>query len=432
MNLSNIILSKEQEEAVDLCADMNVRIASVTGQAGTGKTTILKMAHFRLEEELKTIFGFDHNDMPRYSIALAAPTGRAAKRIEEATNLNASTIHRMLRFSVPKDDDDFGLPAYSKMNPMPFDVVLIDEASMVSEELRRALIDAMKRGSIIRFFGDKNQLPPIGTYDKTGRRNPNFSPFAKDLKTFPSVTLTKNFRSTDGIIELADRVIKNKMPMANDQVSILRIGNTDTQNRILTIAQDIDFTTDKAQIICPTNKTVHGTENINKAIQQRFNPERDKITVFKKEPDGTMTIRSFKRNDKVLWTQNDYNLNLMNGAIGRILDFNKENGTVYINMDGRDIEISAQMEAFNATTGEKYTYDPRHYLNLGYAISTHKSQGSQFDLVLFVCSRTRAANRQNVYTAVTRAKEKLIILNVAGSLTYALDTLVDIERETYS
>ena len=105
---------------------------------------------------------------------------------------------------------------------------------------------------------------------------------------------------------------------------------------------------------------------------------------------------------------------------------------MWINMDDRDIEINAQMEAFNNTTGEKYVYDPRHYLNLGYAISTHKSQGSQFDIVLFVCSRTRAANRQNVYTAVTRAKEKLIILNVAGSLTHALDTLVDINRESYT
>lgn len=429
---TDIILSKEQEEAVELCADTSIRIACVTGQAGTGKTTILKKSHERLVEELEITKGFSPAGDPQFSIALAAPTGRAAKRIQEATGLRASTIHRMLRFTVPKDDDDFGLPAYSKMNPMPFDVILIDEASMIAEDLRRALIDAMKRGSIIRFFGDINQLPPIGTYDSTGRKNPNFSPFAKDLRTFPSVTLTKNFRSTDGIIELADRVIRNKMPMANDQVSILRIGNVDTQNRVLTIAQDIDFTNDGAQIICPTNKTVHGTENLNKAIQQRFNPEREKITIFKKEKDGTMTVRSFKKNDKVIWTQNDYNLNLMNGSIGRVLDFDKERGTMWINMDDRDIEISAQMEAFNPSTGEKYVYDPRHYLNLGYAISTHKSQGSQFDIVLFVCSRTRAANRQNVYTAVTRAKQKLIILNVAGSLTYALDTLVDIERETYS
>lgn len=426
------ILSKEQEEAVELGSDLYTRIACVTGQAGTGKTTIMKKIYERLYDQLMGIHGTSATGTEQFSIALAAPTGRAAKRIQEATGLHASTIHRMLRFSVPKDDDDFGLPAYGKMNPMPHDVILIDEASMVTAELRRAIIDAMKKGSIIRFFGDINQLPPIGKYDPKGKLNPNFSPFAKDLRTFPSVVLTKNYRSTDGIIELADRVIRNKMPMANEQVSLHRIVSTNTNQEIMKLAEEIDFTKDTAQIICPTNVTVHGTENINKAIQQRFNPEREKITIFKTEQDGSKTIRSFKKNDKVIWTENDYNLNLMNGSIGRVLDFNKETGTIWLNIDDRDIEIPAMMEAFNSTTGEKYKYDPRQRLNLGYAISTHKSQGSQFETVLFVCSRTRAANRQNVYTAVTRAKKKLIILNVAGSLTYALDTLVDINNETYS
>lgn len=427
-----ILLSDEQQAAVDMGGDLSIRICSITGQAGTGKTTILKQVYERLYDALAAKYGVDTFDKANFSIAICAPTGRAAKRVEEATGLKAMTIHRLLRFSVPVDDDDFGLAAHTKMNPLPDKAILVDEASMINEDLRRFLIDAMNRNTVIRFFGDVNQLPPIGGYDKTGKKNPHFSPFARDLNRFPSVVLTKNFRSTDGIIELADRIIKNKMPMNNDQVAITRVVVQSASNAIMQFAEQINFTGDKAQIICPTNITAYGTDTINRAIQQRFNSEKDKITTYKKDRAGTLITRSFKRGDKVLWTENDYAMALMNGSLGRVIDFDKETGTIWLNIDNRDVEIPSQLEAFNPTTGQKYTYDPRLALNLGYAISTHKSQGSQFDTVLFVCSRTRAATRQNVYTAVTRAKSRLLILNIAGSLSTAIENKVDILRETIS
>lgn len=431
LSSQQIFLSDEQQRAVDLCGDLSVKIACVTGQAGSGKTTTMRKAHDAVEDAFLDTIGRDERGEAKFSIRIAAPTGRAAKRVEEATGLKAMTIHRLLRFSTPEDDDDFGLPAYTKMNPMPYDAIFIDEASMLTTELRRSLIDAMKRGSIIRFFGDVNQLPPIGKTDNAGRRNPNFSPFAKDLQRFPSVTLTKNYRSTDGIVELSDRIIRNRMPQANSQVTITRVVSTSTGNEILKLAQEIDFTSDNAQIITPTNKTTHGTEPINRTIQQRFNPEKESITVFKRDRDGQLETRKFKRGDKIIWTDNNYDLDLMNGTLGRVLDFNTETGTIHIAIEGRDLAIPSQLEVFNSFTGEKFTFDPRTQMQLGYAITTHKAQGSQFDTVLFICARSRALNRQNIYTAVTRAKQRLIILNVGGSLAQGLDTKVNIADETF-
>lgn len=415
-----INLSEEQSNAVDLCCDFSHLIASVTGAAGTGKTSVLANVYERLVEEIRIKYSMER-EAALEAVKLAAPTGRAAKRIEEATGISAVTIHRMLRFSVPSDDKDHGLPAHNKFNLMPYYAILIDEASMVPVDLRRAVIDAMRRGAVVRFFGDINQLPPV---PKEGEKP--FSPFAQDLQKFPSITLTKNFRSTDGIIDLADRVIKNKMPLENSQVKIHKISGINAKSLIMNIAERIDFTSDRNQIICPTKNTTYGTNEINRAIQQKFNPQKEKITLFKKGEDDKTIATSFKRGDKLLWTKNDYNLNLINGTLGTVLDFDLESGDIFITADGRDIAIPARMKTFNATTGEEYSYDPRQQMDLGYAISTHKSQGSQFDNVLFVLSRSRAASRQNVYTAITRAKFKIEIINIANAMSAALDNLVNI------
>lgn len=416
-----INLSEEQSNGVDLCCDFTKTIACVTGAAGTGKTSVLQVLYERLVDAIIEKYNVSEEEAKEL-IILAAPTGRAAKRIEEATGISAMTIHRMLRFSVPKDDADFGLPAHNKFNLMPYYAILIDEASMVPQDLRRAMIDAMRRGAVIRFFGDINQLPPVPKEGETP-----FSPFAQDLQKYPAITLTKNFRSTDGIISLSDRVIKNKMPLQNEQVKIHKISGIQTKSLIMSIAERIDFTSERNQIICPTKTTTYGTVEINRVIQQKFNKNREKITIYHhdRHTDKTTSI-SFKRGDKILWTKNDYNLNLINGTLGTILDFDEESGDIAINADGRDISIPAKMKTFNPTTGEAYYYDPRLQLDLGYAISTHKSQGSQFDNVLFVLSRSRAASRQNVYTAVTRAKFKIEIINIANALSFALDNLVNI------
>lgn len=408
-----INLSDEQLDAIELCADISQRIVCVTGQAGTGKTTILKNSYESLESILGTVMAVNGDEIS--AVVLAAPTGRAAKRIEEATGIPAMTIHRMLRYTTPEEEDDKTYPRHTRSNPMPYECILIDEASMIDEELWNGLIAAMKKGSVIRFFGDINQLPPVMSK----------SPFKKALEKFPTVELTHNYRSDDGIIAVSDKVIRGRIPTANERVNIYRIKSVEVPAVVTKLCNEVNFMSMDNQIIAPTQRTKHGCDNINKLIQQKFNQEKEKITIFQKnKTTGEVTARAFKRGDKVLWTKNDYTLEIMNGTLGRVIDFDAESGVIRVNFEGSDYDIPPKLEAFNPTTGQRFTYDPRNYLMLGYAITTHKSQGSQFDTVLYALSASRAATRQNLYTAITRAKYKLVILNAAGALAHALNNKV--------
>jgi exodeoxyribonuclease V alpha subunit len=394
--------SEEQQNAIDLCIDITKRIVCVTGQAGTGKTTILKGVYNALLER------YTEED-----IVLAAPTGRASKRIEEATGITASTIHKMLRYTKPIEEGDNGLPRHDKANPLPNKIVLIDEASMIDPTLWRGIIDALPKGGVIRFFGDINQLPPIANDAK--------SPFAEALVRFPSTILSHNYRSQDGIISLSDRVIKGSIPIANEQTQIFRIKSVETMTKIKSVCDSMDFTKLCNQIICPTQKTKYGCEAINNFIQQQYNPEKTKIQTFQKNTIDEVIVRTFKKNDKIIWTANNYDLTIMNGTLGTIKEFDEVEGSIVITIDGEDKVIPPQMESFNPYTNEKFRYDPRNALMLGYAVTTHKAQGSQFDAVLYVVSNSRANTRQNIYTAVTRAKNKLVIFDVANGLATGIN-----------
>jgi exodeoxyribonuclease V alpha subunit len=411
----NLSLSQEQQDAVDLCADLSHRLVCVTGPAGTGKTTILKEVYKEINQQLP----LPPTDSSLESfICLAAPTGRAAKRIEEATNIPAVTIHRMMRYTTPEKDGDETLPQHNKQNPLPYRVVLIDEASMLDTTLWRNVLDALLRGAVIRFFGDINQLPPV-----VGK----VSPFKQAMDRFPTQILTHNYRSDDGIISISNKIINGKLPTANEQANFFRIKSADVMFEIKRLCQEVDFTKMHSQIISPTNKTKFGCAAINLFIQQRFNPEKEKITTYQKDPQGDVLVQSFKRNDKIIWTKNDYTLGIMNGTLGVVKDFDDETGEIVLTLDGdNDIIIPPSIRGFNPSTGQEFTYDPRNYIMLGYAITTHKSQGSQFDTVLYVITRSRAATRQNVYTAATRAKTKLVVLNVNGCLSSALSNVAEI------
>lgn len=403
----DITYSPDQEQAISLCCDLSHRIACVTGQAGTGKTTILKDVYNALLE----VYNEDEE-----AIVLAAPTGRAAKRIEEVTGITAMTIHRLLKYTMPEDDNDVGLPRHGKNNPLPHSVVIVDEASMIDQELWRGLISSLKNTAIIRFFGDINQLPPISFNNK--------SPFAHALANFPSQTLLHNYRSDDGIIAASDRIINGSMPITNKQVQMFFIKNTETMYHIRNLCDSIDFTKTESQIIVPTQRTKYGCNPINVFIQQRYNPAKEKIQTYQKDINDDVLIQSFKIGDKVLWTKNDYTVGIMNGSIGKVQAIDHEGGTITVDFGGNYKEIPPQVRTYDPITGKPFTYDPRNRLTLGYAITTHKAQGSQFDTVLYVVSRSRAATRQNAYTAVTRAINKLIIIGISGALMTAVNTKV--------
>ncbi len=389
-------LSQEQTEAVELCVDTSNRVVGITGRAGVGKTTILKNAHEEIELH------------PRI---LAAPTGRAAKRIQEATGIPAMTIHRMMKYAMPADDDDASLPAHTKDNPLPYKAIFIDEASMVDQELYRNVIDAMPTGSVIRFFGDANQLPPV---------NGN-SPFLSLLERFPSMELTHNFRSADGIVSAATSILEGKTPQSNDKFSMIHPGTGVLLNAALEFIDD-SYRGLSKQIIIPTKKGKYGTTGVNRFLQQKLNPNGERLRVtYQDEKTQEAYDMEWRVGDKIINTKNDYNIKLMNGQIGWVTEIDKEDGVIHAQFDDKEYIIPPIIEQFDERRGRTvFRYDPRKNIDLAYAITTHKAQGSEFDTVLLMLNRSYVLNRANFYTAVTRAKNKVICLMGPGALMNAM------------
>lgn len=389
-------LTEEQHEAIELCANRNNKLAGVTGEAGTGKTTILKQVH--------ELTGGD-------AVCLCAPTGRAAKRISEATGIPALTIHRMMRFSMPEDDDEAGMPAYDKNNRLPYKTILVDESSMVNEDLYRCVIDAMQPSSVIRFFGDANQLPPV-----EGK-----SPFIRLLDKFPSAVLTNNFRSQDGVVSCARDIIRGRIPSPNDQFEMMNPG---TGNMLPIIDEMIDdtFRGLNSQVIIPTKKGKYGTFAINKHMQRRLNGDAPTMSFeWDDKYSGEREKRTFGVGDKVIWTKNDYKLNLFNGEIGWVMEVDDEGGDICCRFDGRDKIIPPILESYDPRSGRPiFNYDPRRNMDLAYAITTHKAQGSEFDRVLLMLNNSFVLNRANFYTAVTRARKHVWCVFGSGGLRAAM------------
>lgn len=389
-------LTEEQETAVLLCVDPTKRVVGVTGQAGTGKTSILKEAYYRCDFE---------------TIALCAPTGRAAKRITEATGIPAMTIHRMMRYSMPADEDDESLPAHSADNPLPYMCVFVDESSMVGEDLYRNLVDALPPGGVIRFFGDANQLPPV-----EGK-----SPFLNVLDRWPSATLTHVFRSNDGIIAAASSILNGRTPKSNDKFAMVNPGVGNMINAMLEFIDD-GYRGMQGQIIIPTKKGKYGTEAVNKYLQRHLNGDSKKKLRLRWEVENSEAIeREYRPGDKIVWTKNDYKLHLMNGQIGWVVDVDEEDGNIYANFDGEEKLIPPLLETYDERRGRSvFNYDPRKNMDLAYAITTHKSQGSEFERIVLLLNRCWPLNRNNFYTAVTRARERVTCIMGPGALMDAM------------
>jgi exodeoxyribonuclease V alpha subunit len=391
----------EQQHAVDLCCDFTQPIASVTGGAGTGKTLVL--GHVYKEVKSRTNL-----------VGLCAPTGRAAKRIQELTGIPAKTIHRLLEFPLPDedigDDQEFGQPRRNRQNPLVHRMVIVDEASMIDPQLYRCLLDALPPNGVIRFFGDNNQLPPVES-DGT------LPPFFKVLEEFPAITLTYNFRSEDAIVGNAMRILSGRIPIRNPQFEILY---SSEPIKLLMEFVNQDFTRDDHQIIVPTRRGRVGTMRINPSLQLRFNPHGDLLLLPRF--DGKEADLAVRGDDKFLWIKNDYQLNLFNGEIGRIQWVDPEDGSLGIKADNREIEIPARVRTYSAYLKTMINYDPRKQLELGYAITTHKAQGSEFETIIYCIAKGHfyLLNRRNFYTAVTRAKKNVIIISDRNAMHTSL------------
>lgn len=393
-------LSPEQEQGVETCTDPTTRMAAVTGPAGTGKTTILK----HVAEDVRA----NHR-----TVMLCAPTGKAARRITEATGLIARTIHKTLGFPMPDDrgkqfldangdpvpDGPPGEPRYNKRNPLPVHTLLVDEASMIGPTLWKQIMDAMPPGGVVRFFGDTNQLPPI---------EEGLSPFRRLLNTPNAVYLTHNYRSSDAIVGNAIRILSSRLPKRNDSFEII-YSNTPYDAAIDFLKGRKEYTTDEHQIITPQRRKGRvTTDRFNRTLQMLYNKRKGKLALLRLEKtDEPLTV---KPGDKAIWVKNDYNLSLLNGDIGRIVSLDEEDGSLQMDIDNRAVLIPPEMEG-KGQWG-RYWYDPRKQIELGYAITTHKSQGSEFDSVVYVISGNQPylLNRNNLYTAITRAKSKVTII----------------------
>lgn len=412
----------KQQEAVDLCCDIEQRVVGVTGPAGSGKTTILRTVYNRL---------VDHG----YRVALGAPTGKAAKRIFEATGIPALTFHRLLEYSHPGDPDpktgkrvQFSFPRRTRSNPLDIDVLLADEYAMVNWEVHRSLFDALPNGGSIRVFGDNNQLQPIEE-DKRLQDEP--SPFTMLLSKFRSVELDTVHRQAEGsgILLNLQQILRGRMPTRNDQWALRFTDRPVDELRELILDgldEGIDFSTIDNQVITVQHKSWVGTGKLNSMIQALF---RDKLDPAQLIPRNSWVegengekggfIRMYV-GDKVIVTRNTYDLMIFNGEIGKIIEFSQD-GEIVVDLGDREVVIPPSLLVLSRY-GKMIEVDPRKDLDLAYAITTHKMQGSECKRVVYMLNKSTSfmQNRRNLYTACSRGKEHVTIISDQRSLTTSL------------
>lgn len=394
---SSIELSPMQHEAVKTAFGGGVLV--ITGGPGTGKTTIMKI--------IMEIF-----QSHEYKIALCAPTGKAAKRLSESCGMEAKTLHRLLEVEV--SDVQNQRFAKNEYNPIDADVVIIDEMSMVDIVLFGALLKALKRGTCLIMAGDSDQLPSVGAGNvlhdiiKSG--------------VIPSVRLNEVFRQAEQsrIVTNAHRINMGEMPLENDSKSDFFFMNRTPETALETICELCSGRLGKAygfdsindiQVLSPSRKGIVGTVNLNKVLQQKLNPPSSE----KKEKK--FGERIFRVGDKVIQTRNNYDMiwslpdgsgdgfGIYNGDIGTVLDISQKEKTLRILFDDNKIV--------------EYDFSSVEDLEIAYALTVHKSQGSEWSAVVIpVCSFPPMLMTRNLlYTAVTRGKKLVVLVGSLGSVS---------------
>lgn len=396
----NMKYNEEQKEAIKESYLKNFLI--ITGGPGTGKTTIMK-AIVELYKEMNKLTTSELNE----KIALLAPTGRAAKRMSESTLYKASTIHRFLKWN--KDNDSFQINEYNKSK---VEFVLIDEASMIDTFLFSNLLKGLSVNTKIILVGDYDQLPSVGPgqvlHDAI---NSNM------LKVYYLKELYRQGKNSN-IISLAYDIRNNslnkKLFNEEDDLTFIECHDTEVLDNISLIASTYKDTSYKEfQVLAPMYKTINGIDNINNTLQKIFN----KKTKEKKEISVGEVI--YREGDKVIQLTNMPDDNVYNGDIGIISKIVlKPNKEIYIDFDGNVV---------------RYTSANFNKFKLAYAISIHKSQGSEFEIIVIplVKGFRKMLYRKLIYTGVTRSKKKLFLVGDYQALEMAVaNTSSDIRRTT--
>ena len=381
--------NQEQLEAIRLSCIKNLLI--VTGGPGTGKTTIINT----ICEMYKQLNKLSHQDLMS-KIALLAPTGRASKRISESTNLPASTIHRFLKWN--KENNKFGVNEYHKSS---VDFVIIDEFSMVDTYLFDSLLKGLRYDTKIVIVGDYNQLPSVGP-----------GQLLRDMiesNVLNVVKLKQLYRQKENsnIISLAYQINEDSLDTSvvfnkNDDLVFIPMPQDKVTSEIVRIANDYMDSDTIPQVLAPMYKGMNGIDYINVLLQNVFNPKN------KNSKEIIINDVVFRENDKVIQLSNMPDENVFNGDIGCIEEIkNGSKKEVYINFDGNRV---------------KYTPANFQKFKHAYAISIHKSQGSEFDVVIIpiVNGYGKMLYRKLIYTAVTRVKKKLYLIGEIDALEKAI------------
>jgi len=407
---------EDQLKAIESCVDREKRIVPISGTAGTGKTSIMKTAYEELTDS-------------GARVVMCAPTGKAAKRITEATGIQAMTQHRLLEYPHPGElDEKTGKPLRTtepkrdKFNPIEFDVVLGDEYAMCNHEVHRNLLDALPRSGCIRMFGDVNQLQPIES-SKRLREQP--SPFQEMLARFDGIILNKIHRQAEGsnIITNGRLITQGQMPRRTEdfQMKITEKPVEEVTGIVMdSLEEGIDFATIQHQIISPTNIGWIGTQALNMQIQSFLQPaDKPYVELERQKWVKDMEFLRVYQGDKVIFTVNNYDLGIFNGESGVVKEAS-DLGVVVVDFGDKVVDIPMAMEV--DTTRGTAIINPQKDLDLAYVITTHKSQGSEYDTVVYVMNKSRAfnLNRKNLYTGISRAKKKVILVTDQRALSLSL------------
>ena len=390
-----IELAPDQRRAVETAAAEPITI--ITGGPGVGKTTIVRAVLSVFEGR-------------KLTVRLAAPTGRAAKRLNESTGHEASTLHRLLEM-----DPRSGSFQRSKDNPVEADALIVDEASMIDLELMHGLVEALRTGTRLVIVGDADQLPSVGP-----------GAVLRDLiasDVIPTVRLTRIFRQGEasGIVENAHRILRGEMPESassddpkGDFFIVSRQNPEDAAGVVrelvsARIPRKFGFDPQRdIQVLTPMHKGAAGTQALNELLQHTLNPLGPAL-----EARG----QKLRAGDKVLQTRNDYEHDVFNGDVGFIATVSSEERSLNVRFDGNSVDYDeGELDA----------------LSLAYAMSVHKSQGSEYPAVVLTLLTAHFVmlSRNLLYTAVTRARSLCVLVADPRALRLAVSDTRKEERMT--